>query len=143
MENIILKKINKNYESDPNTAKPIIELNEDILKLSFELNYFKFSFKEKQKGFIKFHGCKAFRSGIPNDEGFYLSQNIIWNSNVIKNIDFGSFYEAFNIPKKYYENFYVLNSNNMGISREELHHYVFFMKEGTFECIANSYQEQI
>ena len=67
MENIILKKINKNYESDPNTAKPIIELNEDILKLSFELNYFKFSFKEKQKGFIKFHGCKAFRSGIPND----------------------------------------------------------------------------
>lgn len=140
MEKIILKKISTNYGSEPNIADPMFCLHGDRLILIFPLNYRLFDFKEGQKGSIVFFGCTGFRSGAPNDEGFYLKDNKIWNREDLGLIDWHSFYEVSNVPSDYYDTFY---KNNDYKNNTNLKHYVFFMKEGTFECLAESYEEKI
>jgi len=140
MENIIIKKLNKNYESDPNIAEPIIRLNDNTLDLSFELNHIIFNFKENQKGHIKFNSCEAFRVGGPNDEGFYLNDGF-WNKKKIGEIEWNCFYEVLNTPLEYIGEFY--KTKNFEVKYKSLKHYVFFMKEATFECFAESYKEII
>ena len=139
MKNIILKKINTNYGSDPNIAEPTLRLDENNLKLVFPLNYMLFDFKEGQKATIEFKNVTAFRCGTPNDEGFDLNDNKVWNREDIGKIDWHSFYEVTGAPKEYLDSFYKIDDQDFS----DLKHYVFFMKEGTFECLAKSYKEMI
>ena len=142
MDQITLTKLNKNYESDPNIASPKVEINQEDLVLSFELNYFKFPFKEDQVGKITFRNCYSYRVGDPNDEGFYLGDNEAWNSKNFPSIEWNCFYQASGVPGSYLKNFTVVtqDKNDLPI---KLNHYVFFMKEGTFECLAENYTENI
>lgn len=137
--NITLKKINTNYGSDPNIAEPVIKLDENNLQLIFPLNYMLFEFKEGQKAMIEFKNVVAFRCGVPNDEGFDFNDSKIWNRGNIGRIDWHSFYEATGVPNEYFDSFYKINfKDNL-----KFKHYVFFMKEGTFECLSESYEEKI
>ena len=136
--NIELKKLNKNYESDPNIAFPNVEVFEDQVKLTFELNYFTFSFNEEQRGEINFIKCHAFRVGAPNDEGFYLNSNSLWNKNNFPNLQWDCFYEVIGAPENYFDSFNKITTQS---DSKNLHHYVFFMKEATFECLAESFKE--
>lgn len=142
MNEIKLTKLNKNYESDPNVAKPNIRIDKNNLILSFELNYFKFPFKEDQIGEIVFNNCHSYQSGKPNDEGFYLNDNVLWNKNNFPELEWNCLYEVHGTPDFYLQNFKVLDENQNNL-QGKLNHYVFFMKEGTFECLAESYIEKI
>lgn len=142
-----LTKLNKNYEADPNIGSPEIEIFENTLSLKFFLNSSKFAFKEDQKGTIKFINCVMFRVGSPNDEGFFYSKikdNIkndsIWNTSDFPEIEWDNFYEVQNTPKDHFSRFYKIEDYQ---NLDNLHHYVFFMKEATFECLAESYTEHI
>lgn len=112
------------------------------LKLNLNLNYFNFPlFKEGDCGTIHFINVKAFKIGDLNDEGFFLNDHPIWNkSNFPEGIYWNSFYEVKNTPEDYFNSFYRVSylPNN-----KDFHHYVFFMKEGTFECLAESFEEKI
>lgn len=142
MNKVELIKLNKNYQSDPNTAYPGIKIDRKSLILSFELNYFAFDFKEDQMGEIIFNNCYSYRLGGPNDEGFYLNQNKFWNKNNFSDLQWDCFYEVKNTPKIYLEKFKVINPE-IGVSKIKLNHYVFFMKEGTFECLAEFFKENL
>jgi len=142
MNEIKLTKLNRNYESDPNVASPKIKFNQKSLVLSFELNYFTFLFREDQIGEIVFNDCYSYQSGKPNDEGFYLNDNPIWNNTNFPNLEWNCFYEVNGVPDSYIKNFKPI-SENQNISSLKLKHFVFFMKEGTFECLAESYTENI
>ncbi len=136
--NIELKKLNKNYQSDPNIAVPQIQLYEDSLKLSFDLNYFTYPFDEGQRGIIKFTKCGGFRIGSPNDESFFTDSNSLWNKENFPKLEWDSFYEVIGASQSHIDSFYK-KSNQI----ENLNHYVFFMKEATFECLAESFEELI
>jgi len=110
--------------------------------LSFELNYFKFPFKEDQIGEIVFSNCYSYQSGKPNDEGFYLNDNAVWNKKNFPDLEWNCFYEVYGVPNSYVQNFKAVDENQ-NTSPTKLKHYVFFMKEGTFECLAESYIENI
>jgi sulfur relay (sulfurtransferase) DsrF/TusC family protein len=46
------------------------------------------------------------------------------------------------VPSSSTENFQIVNGNAAN-STTRLNHYVFFIKEATFECLAESYSENI
>lgn len=143
MKNVQLVKLNKDYQSDPNIANPRngIEINGQNLILSFELNPYIFNFEEGEIGTIVFYDCYSYRVGSPNDEGFSLSDNELWNNKNFSYIEWDCFYEVQNAPKSYLEKFTKLNK--AGFDKRKLKHYVFFMKDGTFECLAENYSEKI
>lgn len=142
MNKIKLIKLNKNYQSDPNIAEPKVEIQSDKLALSFELNSFIFSFKEGQLGKIVFNNCYSYRVGNPNDEGYYLNDNVLWNKNNFPDVEWDCFYQVYDVPVSYFKDFKNLNENQSN-SSAGFNHYVFFMKEATFECLAESYTENI
>lgn len=138
MLRIQLKKINHNYESDPNIAEPIVKLHNNELSLYFRLNSFSFNFQAGQKGCIKFNDCFALRIGAPNDEGFDLNTDSFWKREQFLAIQWNSFYEVIDKPSiSYLQKFYKLSER----VPPGIHHYVFFMKEATFECLATSFNE--
>lgn len=142
MNEIKLTKLNKNYQSDPNVAKPEVKINQKELTLLFELNYQIYDFKEDQIGEIIFHNCYSYRIGDPNDEGFYLKDNEIWNNKNFPNLEWDCFYKVHGTPDSYLKDFKTVDKNQNNL-QGKLNHYVFFMKEGTFECLAESYTEKI
>lgn len=150
--NIIFKKINKLYESDPNIAKPKIEVSGSKVSLFFPLNYFVFNFKEGEYGKIIFHDCLMFRVGDPNDEGLLmLSQqevinDSVWSLENFPEIEVNSFFEIENsdwssILK--HKGFINSDVNIESIDRSKYKHFVFFMKDGTFECVCSNFEEEI
>jgi len=141
MGNINLTKLNKNYQSDPNIANPKIVILENNLALSFELNFYIFNFREGEIGKIIFHNCYSYRLGKPNDEGFYLNDHELWNKKNFSDLEWNCFYEVKNVPESHFLDFQKISS--MDISGNDLKHYIFFMKEKTFECLAKSYTEDI
>lgn len=142
LEKIKLIKLNKDYQSDPNIAKPEVQIDKKKLTLMFNLNYQIYNFKENQVGKIIFNNCHSYRIGNPNDEGFYMGDNKIWNNKNFPNLEWNCFYEVCDTPDSYLQNFKILYESKDNL-KEKLNHYVFFMKEGTFECLAESYIENI
>lgn len=140
MTQISLSRLNANYESDPNVAIPLLGLYNDELTLIFALNYFTFPYKEDEKGRIKFSKCAAIRIGGPNDEGFLRNQHPLWNAS-LGSVKWHSFYEVMGTPTEHFEAFY--KNGALMESAKNLRHFVFFMKEATFECLAESYKEEV
>ena len=142
MNEIKLIKLSEDYQSDPNIASPKVKIDRKELTLSFELNYFIFPFKEGQFGKIVFNSCYSYRLGKPNDEGFYLDENDLWNKENFPDLEWNCFYEAQGVPTSYIGTFEMIDrgENNLPV---KLNHYVFFMKEATFECLAESYKLEI
>lgn len=129
-------KLNNNWDSDPNVPIPTVKLIGKNLILSFKLNYFIYkNAKEGSAGVITFNDCIMYRLGSPNDEGFYLNQFRYSQ----KDIPWGGFYEIF---ESGWESTF---PNDKKIVTEELkdkqllHHFLFFFRDETFECIAKSW----
>jgi hypothetical protein len=140
MEKIILEKLNRNYASDPNVAEPQLVIYGNKVRVRFQLNSFIYAVPEESYGEVVFTDCMAFRVGKPNDEGYYkYLEHSIWNAEKFPNIEWDSLYKVTNLPLDYYSDFYKLED----IEENSLTHFVFFMKEGTFECLATSYEERI
>ena len=155
MQKINFKKLNNNYQPDPNIASPDVELAGDKLLLSFPLNYHLYDrYKEDQYGTIIFNDCFMYRVGDPNDEGFFIDpknpgrmrNNSRWNITDFPQLEFHNFYLVEN--SDWQTNFgpdpIITKAVQSEIKDpEKLNHYLFLMKEGSFECIARSYEEKI
>ena len=95
-----------------------------------------------------------YRVGSPNDEGFFIDPR---NPGRIKN---DSRWNHTDFPDLEFHNFYVVKNSdwqrnfgpNAAVNKplkdktqdlDNLNHYLCLMKEGTFECVARSYEEFI
>lgn len=148
MNTIKLIKINRDYASDPNLAIPMLRIYDNWISLHFPLNYYIFPFHENSKAIIRFENCLMFRSGDPNDEGFYgKNNNTRWKYEDFSYVEVDDFYVVEN--SDWQTNFgpdAYINQNlmkDLSIPKEKYKHFVFFMKEGTFECVATDYKEEI
>lgn len=139
LRNIKFEKIDLSFEPEPNTAMPKVEVLENGIVLSFPTESF--------DGKLFFEDCLIYRVGDPNDEGFYLFGA---DSRYVNN----SIYCKRNFPDLEFDAFYVVEGVNwkdnlLGKGTQILDpsysdknayiHYLFFMKEGTVECVAKSY----
>jgi hypothetical protein len=139
---ITFDKLDIPLKPEPNTATPKVDVFSDTLLLSFSTNVY------NTEGKIIFNEPLMYRIGDPNDEGFFDSKS----NPKIKNDSIYSFtrfpdleFNAFYIVKGYdWKNSLlgkgtnILNEEYKNIS--DCIHFVFFMKDGTFECIARSYK---
>ena len=98
---------------------------------------------------IRFFNCPTFRIGDPNDEGFYSDGISSVNSSVYNcinfpDLEFGGFFEIHGL------NLNTGEENRKGFASNQyspkqnlgsLRHFIFFMRDATFECFAEQYEE--
>lgn len=131
---ITFEQLNINWNAEPNAPELNITIDNTNVIIEFYINTFAYEgFSESQKAKITFYNCYQYRIGPPNDEGFYCYDQSRYKKYGVK---WGEFYLVHNSDWK--DNF--PNPINVGGSKDELNHYLFYFKDETFECIASSYR---
>lgn len=126
--------LNHGWNADPNAPDPKIVLQSNELLLSFAVNAFQFPrFVEGSICTIRFKQGWRYRLGTTNDEGWYRgdcrfsSLAPAW----------GEFYEVSgNLLLQSAPQDWVVAA----VAEPGSHHYLFYLKDHTFECDAGSYQ---
>lgn len=129
------KKLNTNWNADPNSPEPKTKLIDNNLNLSFYSNSFLFDKTNyEDEVTIVFYDVVKYRLGSTNDEGYFRQQFRYTN----EQLPWGEFYELY---ESNWQNDFptdeVLIQNFEDI--DTLKHFIFFFKDETFECIAKDY----
>jgi len=128
-------KLNNDFDAEPNAPETTIEVHGTDLSLNFFLNPFIWdNVEDGEKGKLTFLNVIKYRFGSANDEGF------------------GRF-RYYKYGLEFYD-FYLVNNSDWRLSFPEdqiqiqkdfqddnLNHYIFFFRDGTFECIASNVTE--
>lgn len=127
-------KLNEEWNADPNFPNPQVDIIQNNIVLSFQMNSFQYDgYKEGDIGFILFKDVFWYRLGSPNDESFFRGQ-FRYDSSQVR---WGNLYEVnesiTNIPSESI----TVNENYKFNNRSR--YYLFFFRDNTFECIANEY----
>jgi len=129
------KKLNSDWNAEPNCPEPRVGELESYLSLKFFLNHWLFEkFSENDLGEIRFYGANRWRLGATNDEGWSKGQ-CRFSKLAPK---WGEFYEVEGdslielSPDDWKTTEYGLGSK----------HYIFYMRDDTFECSAESFTFQ-
>lgn len=130
------KKLNTNWNAEPNAPQPKITASEEGLQLSFLLNSFQFEHIDADEvGRLVFQEVYAYKLDSTNDEG-YAHGDFRYKNN---QLPWGEFYEL--TESKWESNFpadkIVLDE---AVNKKELRHFIFFLKDSIFECLASDYK---
>ena len=127
------EQLNHGWNAEPNAPAPIIMIAGEDLLLQFFLNPFQFKqFEEEDVGVLRFHRCLRYRLGSTNDEGWYRGQCRYGRSAPA----WGEFYELtgedpyFNQPTDWV---------TIRQSQDTPRHFLFYLRDETFECIASDW----
>jgi hypothetical protein len=137
-ENITFKIQNHSHLADYCAASPEVELVGNDVLLSYD-----------NAERIVFVGTVCFRVGDPNDEGFFGGSDppkindSMYSYNLFPKLRFGYFYEVLGFD---WTNGLIGEGVEELVDRSkwknlELKHFVYFMKDGTFECLCKSWRE--
>jgi hypothetical protein len=128
--------LNNGWNAEPNAPEVDIKIQDNKVIVSFYLNAFIFKdFDEDDKGILTFQDCIQYRYGSPNDEGFYCFGQSRYKDFGVK---WGEFYEVNDSDWKTNFPDVILMKNHID-NNKEYKHYLFYFKDGTFECIACDY----
>jgi len=132
------KRLNNGWDAEPNAPMPVIELLKavSVIKLSFYLNSFIHEdVEEEDKGILEFNNCYQYRIGATNDEGFYRGQCRFYKIGIV----WGNFYNIINSTwRTDFPSDKIMGDSTL-INNPNLNHYLFYFRDETFECIAESY----
>lgn len=139
---ITFQKQNVPFEAEPNVAEPHVKILDGDLILSFAVK------GPETTAEIIFTDPLMYRIGDPNDEGFYgfgsdprFKNNSIYSRQNFPSLNFGDFYEVRGFDWK--NNLLVGGTEIVDKNykdKDEFLHFVFFMKDGTFESIARGWK---
>lgn len=130
------KQLNDNWNADPNAPKPILTINHKTVHLEFYLNAFLYEqYDEGQKAILTFYNVYKISFNFMNDEGYFNGQYRYTNGV----LPWGEFYEISTNWDKDFPDFNIIYLSTHIEKKEEYKHYIFFMKDNTFECIAKSH----
>lgn len=127
-------KLNDDWNAEPNAPEPSVRIEASDLVLEFTANSFVFPrFREDQRIRLRFENCRRYRLGPTNDEGWYRGQ-CRFSSLAPR---WGEFYE-------------VTGDLKLGQVRDGWHslmtsaspcrHFLFYLRDETFECEADDWQ---
>jgi hypothetical protein len=134
-EKMTFEQLNIGWNADPNAPETTISISGDTVTLDFYLNYFLYEeFKEDDKGQLTFYNCHKYYFGGPNDEGCYMGQHRYKDDD----LPFGEFY----LLKTDWQHDFPANAKvlNADTNSKDLKHFIFFLKEHAFECVATEYK---
>lgn len=137
MASMIFTQLNHGWNAEPNAPAPQVEMRGNELHLHFLLNPFAFqTFKEDDRGIIRFLGTTRYRLGPTNDEGWYRGQ--CRYSKVAPN--WGEFYEIIgedslrDLPTDW---------RTIALRPDRGRHFLFYFRDETFECNADNWQFEL
>ncbi|REK61600.1 MAG: hypothetical protein DWQ49_04290 [Bacteroidetes bacterium] len=125
--------LNQNWNAEPNAPEEKVEEKENYLSLSFVANPWAYEgFEEGQRLELRFYGCARWRLGETNDEGWYSGQCRF--SRLAPK--WGEFYEVTGnlILNECPDDWHNINQGRGN------RHYLFYLRDSTFECEAESYE---
>jgi hypothetical protein len=124
------KKLNLDWNAEPNAPVPHITLWDGDVILSFFLNAFVYAqFKEGDVGQLRFRNCWRYRLGPTNDEGWHLGQCRF--SKIAP--AWGEFYE---VSGDLLLEQCPLDWKEAGWKKETQKHFLFYLRDQQFECDA-------
>ena len=129
-------KLNKNWNAQPNVPQPHVTTTDEGIDLTFFLNPLPFQhIDEDDKGTLKFLDVYAYRLGATGEEGYNRGEFRYKNAQ----LPWGEFYELLgsNWKNDFPDDKQVINEQ---ANKSKLRHFIFFLKEETFECLAIDYQ---
>lgn len=128
-------KLNRNWNAEPNAPDLQLYVSGKEVSLDFKLNPFAFEYIDgTDKGKLEFNNVHAYVNNATNEEGYYRGQYRFQNHL----LPWGEFYELFDsnwetdFPREKVE----IQPNG---DLESARHFIFFFKDSTFECIADSF----
>jgi hypothetical protein len=133
--NMNYSRLNTDWNAEPNAPQVKISIDGTTITLEFFLNYFMYEkFKEGDKCMLKFKNCHKYSSNGMNDEGYYRGQYRYKYTE----LPWGEFYKLdtdweVDFPAEHI----VLSAP---ANTHQLNHYIFFFRDNTFECVAESYE---
>nr|WP_183998301.1 hypothetical protein [Rhizobium wenxiniae] len=124
--------LNKDWNAQPNAPLPEVRTEGGVVQLQFILNSYSYSAIDGELGFLTFSGCKAWRLGYPNDEGWY-DGDCRYGKSAPK---WGEFYELTGPdPLLHAVNDWVpVSTPDQG-----RRHFLFYLRDETFECLAENW----
>jgi hypothetical protein len=135
--NTTFRKLNHAWNADPNAPDPRTVVQGIDLDLSFKVNAFAYTqFSEGDFAKIRFLRCSRYRLGLTNDEGWYRGQCRFRQVAPA----WGEFYQVEgdlriqDAPHDWIE---------LGEMGSASRHYLFYFKDETFECDAESWDIQL
>jgi hypothetical protein len=149
ISNVRITKLNQNFAPDPNIAAPRLAISDDDIVLEFPLNYFRGEFADGAIGRLRFRNCLMFRAGDPNDEGFFdpvgKRNASRWNTRDYPMMEYHSLYliEGVEWKSAFGPHAFVNEALKKKLEDKPMKHFVFLMKDGSFECVAEEYEATI
>jgi hypothetical protein len=123
------------WNADPNSPGVELVIDGTSVIIDFFVNYFIYdNFNEGDKAKITFSNCHKYCFNSMNDEGYFMGQyrykytDLPWGEFYKLNTDWETDFPLEQI---------ILNET---VDKRKLHHYIFFFKDNTFECVAENYQ---
>jgi hypothetical protein len=130
-------RLNTNWNAEPNAPRVKIFIDNNTITLEFFLNYFTYKeFKEGDRCRLRFKNCHKYSFNGMNDEGYYREQYRYKYTE----LPWGEFYKLETDWQTDFPTEHSILSNL--INPNELNHYIFFFKDNTFECVAESYETE-
>jgi hypothetical protein len=127
------QRLNEGWNAEPNAPDPMVQVDGRDVVLTFLANPFRFPrFSQDQRLRLRFTNARRYRLGATNDEGWYLGQCRFSGEAPV----WGEFYE-------------VSGDLKLGLSPNDWHivgdappparHFLFYLRDGTFECEADDW----
>lgn len=133
-------KLNDNWNADPNAPYPTIEISDSDAIVSFHLNTIAFPqfIEGVDIGRLVFYNCLQYTLHPLNDEGFYVFGQSRYKQ---FGVEWGEFYLVEESDwQESFPNPIIINNE---IDPKICKHYLFYFRDETFECIAESYEFSI
>ena len=131
--------LNRDWNADPNAPEPRVSVVGPDVLLSFYVNAFEFpEFIEGTRAVLRFKRCERYRLGSTNDEGWYMGKCRFSRLAPA----WGEFYKVSGEPGLLIapQDWSVLPTP---ADAKELTHYLFYLKDETFECVAEGWDVQL
>jgi hypothetical protein len=144
-------KLNEGWNGAPNGDDPQVVIEGKNLFFEFRLNNLMYpQYKNAEKGILHFSNCWRYRLGETNDEGWYRGQcrfsrlapewgefyEVQGDLLIEAQLNPKAFYiEKFGIQMKPYSLDWVVLGNETNSSR----HFLFYLRDQTFECDASDW----
>ena len=129
------KKLNIEWNAEPNAPLPELSVDGSQIRIKFFLDSFLNDYLEDDEmGELIFVNCHKYSFNNCNDEAYYRSKYRYNNSQ----LPWGEFYE---LQTEWRNDFpqdgIVLNES---VDESILKHFIFFLRDNTFECVAEKYE---
>ena len=127
------RKLNDGWNAEPNAPEPIVQIDDSEVVLTFLANPFQFPrFAENQRLRLRFVNARRYRLGSTNDEGWYMGRCRFSGEAP----GWGQFYEVSGDLKL---DRCPTDWRMVGTARPPGRHFLFYLRDETFECEADDW----